>query len=428
MTQQLAAEPGQVGQQSCVLCKPAAQRIADQHLARTGRFHQPWRPQYRITPQFERVAGAVVDPPPDDMHARQSPQRPQIDLAVVDHQVFAGGQRVAQVLGEVRLLEERFAAHPGRHDDDGRIVVQMLGEVGQGVSQRAKEGGEFVNIRLAVDAGEHALDDDPVLERVTRAGGGLRPVGDDQQPAVAPANEVGRVEVDRCFPSRSCPDAGTQKPAVGINQFRWQQASADQFPLAVDVPQNFGKQFRALGEARFDLGPFVAAVERGNRVQSPGPALRPGIPPRVVRHPVLTEQTPDLAIPPEQLFARKALQVLEQMLPVRQRRDPRGKQLVVHARPALVLRQQVMSRRRTGRLEMDHKSPARHTSSRVHQSVQHRKPHSRDPASALVSPRSRALAPRLNHYLIPGRSKKSEFAESRRFSRTEACPSARSTA
>ncbi len=117
-------------------------------------------------------------------------------MVVADGEVAAFDEGVAEVSGEVGVLEIGFVVGAGGEEDDAGVVAILWGERFEGFAHGAEEGGEALDAAIAEDVGERAGDDDAVFEGVARAGGGLGAVADDPELAVGGAADVGGVKME----------------------------------------------------------------------------------------------------------------------------------------------------------------------------------------------------------------------------------------
>ncbi len=88
------------------------------------------------------------------------------------------------------MLEGGLAPRAGAEQHDPGIVGVGRGDILERCPQRAKEGGEPVDLGVAVKAREHAGHDDPVLQGVARARGRLGEVRQDGELARGAPDEV----------------------------------------------------------------------------------------------------------------------------------------------------------------------------------------------------------------------------------------------
>ena len=88
---------------------PVPERVEHGHPAAPDHLEQAGHPEQRVGPQLDRVAPLVVHPSDDHVDRVEAGQRPQPDPVVLDHQVPALDQGVAEVGGQVGVLEVGLA-------------------------------------------------------------------------------------------------------------------------------------------------------------------------------------------------------------------------------------------------------------------------------------------------------------------------------
>ena len=169
---QLVEQPGQ----GHVLDHPGSERVHHRHPPPPGHLEQPGDPEQRVGPQLDRVAPLVVHPADDHVDRVEAHQRPQPHPVVVDHQVPALDQGVAEVGGQVGVLEVGLAQGAGGEDDHPGLVDAFGGGGGDPAADGAEEPGQPLDAGLAVQVGQHPGQDGPVDQRVPEPGRGLGPV------------------------------------------------------------------------------------------------------------------------------------------------------------------------------------------------------------------------------------------------------------
>ncbi len=93
----------------------------------------------RVAPQFKRVAVGVVDTPQHHIDTLQPFQRFHPELAVAHGQVIALHKAVAQVGGEVGLLEIGLVQRSWGQNHDAWIIGEMGSLRREGVAEGPKE-------------------------------------------------------------------------------------------------------------------------------------------------------------------------------------------------------------------------------------------------------------------------------------------------
>ena len=136
LAEQVPAQLRQEGQQRRRLDQAAAQRVGHRHVARAHRLHQAGHAEERVAPQLQRIAEVVVEPAEDHVHRLQAAQQLEEDAVVAHRQVAALDQRVAEVAGQVGVLEIGLVVRPRREQDDARVVAVVRGD-GRAASARS---------------------------------------------------------------------------------------------------------------------------------------------------------------------------------------------------------------------------------------------------------------------------------------------------
>ena len=183
----------------------AAEDVGDGDVAVARRLHQPRHAQQRLRPQLERIAVVVVQAAQDDVDRVQATQRLEEHAPVAHGEIAALDQRVAEVLGQERLLEVRRVVRPGGQQHDARVLAPVRRQRGQRLAQRAEEQRQPLGVAFAERLGQHPAEHDPVLERVACPGRRLGPVGQHAQLARR-----------ACAPGRPRRSAGSGRRAAMI--------------------------------------------------------------------------------------------------------------------------------------------------------------------------------------------------------------------
>ncbi|MCY1241433.1 hypothetical protein D3C86_1522710 [compost metagenome] len=85
------------------------------------------------------------------MHPTQATQGFQVHRGIAHGEVAAFYQRIAQLAGQVQVLEIAFIEAPGRQQDDQGHVVACRGLAGQGFLQGTKEPRHMLHLQVAVE-------------------------------------------------------------------------------------------------------------------------------------------------------------------------------------------------------------------------------------------------------------------------------------
>ena len=126
----------------CSASSPAAPEpsaLASPTRAEAGGVEQPGHPLAVAVAELERVGVGVVDPAEQDVDRLQAAERAQPDPTVADRQVAALDQVVAELLGQVGVLEVAGVAEAGREDDGAAVRPVLRGQRGQRGAQRREE-------------------------------------------------------------------------------------------------------------------------------------------------------------------------------------------------------------------------------------------------------------------------------------------------
>ena len=270
----MLGQPGKVGQQARVLEHPAAERVDDGHAAEAGRLDEAGHPELGVGAQLERVAEPGVGPAQDHVDTLEPTERAHPHPAVAHRQVGALDQRVAEVGSQVGVLEGGLAPRAGAEQHDPGIVGVGRGDVLERGPQRAEEGGEPVDLGVAVQAREHPGDDDPVLQGVARARRRLGAVGQHGAAARGVAGEVDGHSEQLLAAGHADLVALAQEAGVAEDQLGGQQPAAQQLAGAVEIGEDQVEQLGPLDHAELDAGPLVAGEQHRDRVEGPGSGRR----------------------------------------------------------------------------------------------------------------------------------------------------------
>ena len=132
----------------CSASSPAApepERVGQPDGAEAGGVEQPGHALAVAVAELEGVGVGVVDPAEQHVDRLQAAERAQPDPTVADRQVAAFGQVVAELLGQVGVLEVARVAEAGREDDRAAVRPVLRcqrGERGpQGREERVEAAG-----------------------------------------------------------------------------------------------------------------------------------------------------------------------------------------------------------------------------------------------------------------------------------------------
>ncbi len=95
-----------------VLRDPAPERVDDADPARSDDLEEPGNAEQGVGPKLDRVAVGVVDAPDHHVDPFEAGERPEPEPAVLDDEIAAFGEGVAEIRGEVGMLERRSRCAP----------------------------------------------------------------------------------------------------------------------------------------------------------------------------------------------------------------------------------------------------------------------------------------------------------------------------
>jgi len=191
------------------------------------------------------------------VHPLQATQGFQIQGFAAYRQILPFDQREAKVAGQVGVFKISFVVWPGCQQHDMRLLVAFdRGQCIQAILLVAEEIGQVLDMQVAEHFREDARNDQPVFQRVTGPGGGLRPVGNNPPATVRRTRQIDRILVQPGTTGRLDTLTGPEIAVLTIDQGRRQQAFGKQFLLTVKIGQDRIQQGGSLGHGSRDLGPF----------------------------------------------------------------------------------------------------------------------------------------------------------------------------
>ncbi|MCY1346301.1 hypothetical protein D9M69_323840 [compost metagenome] len=226
LAEQAAAGGRQEAEQPGRLQHAAAQRVGHQHAAAPHRGEQARHAEGGVGAQLQRVAEIVVEAAQHRVHALQAAEGLQVQGIVAHRQVVALDQREAELTGEIQVLEVGFVEAPGGQQHHQRRVAVAGRLAAEGLLQGAEVAGQVLHAQVAVQLGEGARDDLPVLQRVAGAGRRLGAVGEHLPAAVDVTGEVHRVAVQEHPADRLHALARPEEVGMAEHQLAGQQALA----------------------------------------------------------------------------------------------------------------------------------------------------------------------------------------------------------
>ncbi len=258
----------EIAEQRAGFDEAGARHVRDDDFAGADRFHQAGHAEPRGGVEFERIAPVGVDAAQQRIGALEAGDGAHMDLVVAHDEIAAFDQQEAEIAGEIGLLVIGLAVRAGGEKADARFAARGRGD--QARAEFAEEGGETVDIEIAIEIGEDAGGNQPVFERVARARRRLCAVAEHPPAAVRAAANVGGVKAQPA-PARR-PHAVQRADEIGRPEHGGggQNTFCDQPSLAVDVGERAVPQFGALGDAALDAGPFPAVDQQRQAAERPG--------------------------------------------------------------------------------------------------------------------------------------------------------------
>ena len=330
LAQQVLGQSGQERQHARVLEHPAAEGVDDRHRAEARGLDQPGHAEHRVAAELQRVAEHGVGAAQDHVDGLQPAEGPQPHPAVAHGQVGGLHQRVAEVRGQVGVLEGGLAGRAGGEHHDPRVVGRRRGDDLQRRSQHAEERRQPVHLGVPVHAGEHPGHHDSVLERIPRTRGRLSLVGQDGEAARGIPHEVDGGGEQLLAAGEADAVALADEAGVGEHHLRRQQPPAQQVATAVQVGEDEVQELGPLHHRPLDGGPLLAAQQHRQRVEGPGRGSRGVVPVHVVRDPVVVEQAARLAVTEVQLVEAELVDDPAGVGPVLPHPPVGSQHLVVH--------------------------------------------------------------------------------------------------
>ena len=148
----------------------------------------------RAAVELERVALAVGDATDEHVHRHEAAERLEAHAVVAHGEVAPLDERVAEIAGQVGVLEIGAARRAGALQRDPRRVAAR-GEAAEHLPQGDEERREPLHVAVLEHSRKQTGDDQPVLERVAEPLGHARPVAEHEPLAVMVAGDDGGVEV-----------------------------------------------------------------------------------------------------------------------------------------------------------------------------------------------------------------------------------------
>ena len=128
------------------------------------------------------------------------------------------------------MFEVSFVVRSRSQQHDARIVAAVGRQRTQGIPQRTKEGSQALHVALAKNRWDRPRKRDPILQRITGAGGRLRAVAEHLEFALRACAPDRRRRDAASDSAAVCSVAGAKKAGIGPNQFRAEAARSKSFP------------------------------------------------------------------------------------------------------------------------------------------------------------------------------------------------------
>ena len=243
-----AADGRQEGHQRGCFQQSAAQGVGHHDLPAASGLHESGHAVHRVVTQLQGIGLFVVHAAQDDIDRQEAAEGLQVDARAADGQVVAFNERIAQVAGEVGILEVARTSRSGREEHDTRIVGPLHGKRLQCVAEGDEESRQAFHVQAVKVGGQDAGRDDPILQGQACSRRTLGVVGVRAPTAVDSAHEVPGIQVQEDISRRRNAVAGQQEAGLTEDQLRRDQALADQVLRTVKIGQNQVEQLHPLGQ------------------------------------------------------------------------------------------------------------------------------------------------------------------------------------
>ena len=290
LVEQGAAQLGEEREQGRVLDHAAAQGVDHRHVADAAGLEQAGHAQVGVGAELQRVAPGGVDPTEDHVHRFEAAEGAHPDPAVSHPEVGALHERVAEVAGQVAVLERRLAAGAGGEHHDARRAVGVGRHPLEGGPQLPEERGQADHVGVAVEVGEHPRDHHPVLVGVAHARRGLGAVADDHPVAGGVATQVEGGVAELVAGGETDLVGLADEAVVGEHHLGRQHARREQLAPAVEVAEHQVEQLGPLQQPGLHPGPLLGGEHHRYRVEPPGSGHGPAVDGHVVGDPVVDQQ------------------------------------------------------------------------------------------------------------------------------------------
>ena len=219
------------------------------------------------------------------------------------------------------------------------------------VAKGDEESGQAFDVQAVKVGRQDPRRDDAVLQGQACSRRTLRVVGVDAPAAVGAAHEVPGVQVQENISRRRHAVAGQQESLLAEDQFRRNQALADQVLRAVKIGQDQVEQLYPLAQRRGQRVPLALGQQQRQGIELPVVVGAVGNPGHALHDAVLAEQTPSLLVALTEPLHAHGFQAGGKLPPALANLAAIIKKLVIAPRQRGVVREQVVRRRRFRRLD-----------------------------------------------------------------------------
>ena len=268
--------------------QPAAQRVGHRHARLPHRLHQARRAGQRRTVELQRIALPVGHPTQENIDRHQATERLEIDPVVAHRQVATFDQRVAQIAGEVGVLEIGRARRPWALQSDAGIFParrQPLEHAAEG----DEKGGQSLDMALAKHSRQQPRHHQPVFQTVAEAVRHAGPVSQHGPVSLTIARHHRGMEMEAAAAGRHSAVAAAQKAGMREDHLGGNQPFADHMLRSVEIGQEAVEQPGPLSDPPRENLPVGCRHHQRNGIKHPRPLLSE----RLVMHVVGDAVVPD---------------------------------------------------------------------------------------------------------------------------------------
>ena len=272
-----------------VLEDPGAERIEDGHPPAPDDLEQSGYTEQRVGPQFHGIAPHVVHPADHRIDRIEPGQRPEPDPVVLDHQVPTLDEGVAEVGGQVGVLEVGLREWARGEDDDPWLVHVLGHRPGDSGPDGPEEAGLALDAGRPVQSREHPGQRRPVDQRVAQPRGRLGPVGHRPE-AVGLAHDVDGGQEQPVGVGADAVGARSEEGGMAEDDLGRHHAPGHEGPLAVQVGVHEVEQGGPLHDGSLEGLPVPGVEDQGYRVEGPRPTVASSVDPGVVGGALVAQQ------------------------------------------------------------------------------------------------------------------------------------------